>query len=299
MFRRYLSIDCRFLFISIIGVVLVVSPFIIGNQSKGIERSNDSEHPIDYVTLPADNDMQEIVQDYLNTTDVNRQERADEPISDYTVVDDFESYNDIKEGQVGSKLVYKTWKDGFKNPTNGATFGYIVGDSLENRIVYGGNYSVPLFYDNTVAGLSEVTVNTDDLPIGRDWTKGSPRMLVLWLYGDPDNKLTDQLYFKINNSKVIYDGDISRRGWHQWNIDLLALGTDLSNVSTLTIGLERIGSRGGRGAILIDEIRLYRVAPVPGQRAGLFWSIVGVMFILLSFVLVILRMKKRKTAPIQ
>ena len=296
MFRRCLSIDCRLIYISIFVVFLVVITPIVGNESmEGLKQQQ-----INNTTLLADNDIPETAQDDSNTTNVKKPEGKDQPVSDYLVVDDFESYNDMKEGQEGSKLVYKTWKDGFDNhATNGATFGYIVGDSLENNVVYNGKHSVPLFYDNTVARLSEVTVNTDNLPIGRDWTKSSPQTLVLWLQGDPDNKHTDQLYLKINDSKIIYDGDISRRGWHQWNIDLLALGTDLSNISSLTIGLEKIGLRGGRGAILIDEIRLYQVPPVPEQQAGLFWSITSVAFILLSLILLVLKIRKRKTVPVQ
>jgi len=129
---------------------------------------------------------------------------------EFLVVDDFESYNDIEAGQEGSNLIYLTWVDGFDNPTvNGSTIGYTEAfqPTMEAEIVHGGNQSVPLMYDNSVASLSEVTVNTSDLPIGRDWTKGAPETLVLWFYGDAGNAVTEQMYVKVNNVKVVYDGD--------------------------------------------------------------------------------------------
>jgi hypothetical protein len=65
---------------------------------------------------------------------------------------------------------------------------------------------------------------------------------------------------KVNGVKVLYDGDAENlkfRGWQMWYIDLASLGVNLSNVNTLTIGLERIGGLGGQGMILLDGIRLY------------------------------------------
>jgi len=224
---------------------------------------------------------------------------------DYLIVDDFESYNEIPEGNEGSKLIYLTWKDGYDNPKiNGATFGYIVGSTLEENIVYGGKQSVPLFYDNTVASSSEVTVNTNNFPIGRDWTKGSPQTLVLWVHGYANNAATDRLYVKVDNSKVLYKGDISLLGWRQWNIDLLPLGIDLSNVSALAIGFERTGATGGSGVVLIDEIRLYQVAPIPEdetlnitegrEQKDLQWMKVGTIFGVLLLLVVVMTVKLRQ-----
>lgn len=184
---------------------------------------------------------------------------------DYLVVEDFESYNDIAEGEEGSNLVYLTWIDGFDNPaTNGSTMGYFEAfePTMETNTVFGGNQSAPLFYDNTGASISEATVDTSKLAVGRNWTLGSPVTLVVNVHGDPgNNTATDQMYVKVNNSKVIFDGDISRPQWMQWNIDLAALGIGLTNVTQLTIGFERKGGTGGSGMVFVDEIRLYRNAP--------------------------------------
>jgi len=190
---------------------------------------------------------------------------------DFVVVDDFESYNDISAGEEGSNLVYDTWTDGYADTSiNGSTIGYISGASMETNFVHSNDQSVPLAYNNSTAGSSEVTVDPADLAIGRDWTKGGAQTLVLWFYGNPDNATTEQLYIMIGNKKVIYDGDpdnLTRRRWIQWNIDLASLGVNLSNVSTLSIGFERTGATGGSGTVFIDDIRLYRVAPPIAEPA--------------------------------
>jgi hypothetical protein len=180
---------------------------------------------------------------------------------EFLVVDDFESYNEISSGTAGSNLVYETWADGYDNPsTNGSAIGYLSGDSLETGTVQSGRNSAPLIYDNSTATVSEVTVRTNELDIGRDWTIGSAKVLSLWFYGDPNNATTEQIYVKLNGVKIIYDGDpadISNSQWIQWDIDLASFGINLNNVSTLTIGIERTTGAGSSGMILIDDIRLY------------------------------------------
>jgi len=194
---------------------------------------------------------------------------------EFLVVDDFESYNDIEAGQEGSNLIYLTWVDGFDNPSaNGSTIGYTEAfqPTMESGIVHGGKQSVPLLYDNSVASVSEVTVNTADLAIGRDWTKGGAMTLGLWFHGTAGN--TGQLYVKVNGVKVPYDGDaanLAGAAWQPWNIDLTALGVNLQTVTTLTIGIE---GNGAGGTLYLDDIRLYAyarqlVTPMAPDPAGL------------------------------
>jgi len=180
---------------------------------------------------------------------------------EYLVVDDFESYNDIEAGQEGSKLIYSTWIDGFDDPTtNGSTIGYFEAfqPTMETNIVHSGSQSVPIFYNNATASISEVTVNTDSLPIGRDWTTSSPEILSIWMYGDPNNSTTEQMYVKIDTAKVVFDGDLTQEQWQEFSIDLASLGIDLGNVTMLTIGFEKIGAIGGSGFVFVDDIKLYK-----------------------------------------
>jgi len=179
-------------------------------------------------------------------------------VADYIVVDDFESYNDIPDGEQGSNLVYNTWMDGFDNPSvNGSAIGYVTGFSLETEKVHRGTQSVPLAYSNTNATYSEATINIEDLAIGTDWTIDDFKILSLWFFGGQFNSPTEQMYLTLNGAKVTYDGDLNLAIWQEWPIDLAAFGIDLGHVTTLSIGFERIGTAGGSGTVLFDDIRLY------------------------------------------
>ncbi len=185
-------------------------------------------------------------------------------VADYIVVDDFESYNDIPDEEQGSNLVYNTWMDGFADPSvNGSAIGYVTGFSLETEKVHGSAQSVPLAYNNTTATYSEATINIEDLTISTDWTIDDFKVLSLWFYGGPYNSSTEQMYLKLNDAKVTYDGEpdyLQLAAWQEWNIDLAEFGIDLGHVTTLSIGFERIGAAGGFGTVLFDDIRLYMSA---------------------------------------
>ena len=176
-------------------------------------------------------------------------------VSDYIIVDDFESYNDIPAGEPGSNLVYVAWVDGFENPNaNGSTMGYVEGVSLETDIVHGGNKSAPFEYKNAPAVVSEV-VRT--FAPAQDWTDYGIQTLSLWFFGDPTNTL-GQLYVKINGVKADYDGaagNLALAGWQVWNIDLASVGANLQSVTSLAIGVEGLGATG---MLFLDDIRLYR-----------------------------------------
>ena len=189
----------------------------------------------------------------------------------FLIVDDFEAYNDIDPPDPESHTIFGLWSDGYLTPTtNGALVGYDPAQPpsqpsyLEHAIVYDGDQSMPLFYNNSSANYSEATVNTDDLAVGRDWTAGSPQTLVLWFHGSPGNAVTERMYVKLNDVEVEYPGDaadIAKQRWKQWNIDLADFGISLNNITELGIGFKRTGASGGAGIVFIDDIRLYRVAP--------------------------------------
>jgi len=160
----------------------------------------------------------------------------------YIVVEDFESYND-------DNLIYETWLDGWVNET-GSTVGYFQAPFAERTTVNSGNQSMPLFYDNSGAATSEA-----DFELSQDWTASGLQSLSLYFHGDLENS-GGQLYVKINDTKVAYDGpavNIVRPSWQLWSIDLSAVG-NVSNVNSLTIGVE---GAGATGIVYIDDIRLY------------------------------------------
>jgi hypothetical protein len=85
---------------------------------------------------------------------------------------------------------------------------------------------------------------------------------------------------------LLSDGDVgnlSKAPWQPFNINLTDFtGVDLSNVTGLSIGFERIGFSGGSGMVLFDDIRLYPyerqlITPVEPDNANLaaHWQLDG------------------------
>ena len=171
---------------------------------------------------------------------------------EYLVVEDFEDYNDFEPDRI-----FDTWIDGWTDTTKGGSqVGYDEAPFAEQAIVHGGKQSMPLNYDNTTASYSEATANIANLKVGNDWTKYGIKALSLWFYGDPNN-VAQQLYVRLNNTKVVYEGNvinnIARPAWQLWPIDLATV-SGLQNVTSLTIGVEGASTAG---LLYIDDIRLH------------------------------------------
>lgn len=190
---------------------------------------------------------------------------------DALVVEDFESYTD-KEGAE----VFSTWIDGLTDnyKSSGSTVGLATaqnGTFCETTIFRGGRQSMPFAYDNTKLPLSEATRT---FAPAQDWTAHGIKGLSLWFYGDPDNE-AQQMYVKVNGSKILYDGDalnLKRAGWKMWYVDLTS--SSRSKVTQLTIGFDRLGGVGGQGKVFIDDLRLYSydrqwITPVTPDASGL------------------------------
>ncbi|UCC96565.1 MAG: discoidin domain-containing protein [Phycisphaerales bacterium] len=179
--------------------------------------------------------------------------------SDYLVVDDFESYNDVDPPDPESHRIFEAWSDGYSVATNGALVGYDPPQHsyAETVIVHGGYQAMPLFYSNAGGATYSETERT--FAVSQDWTEHGIQTLVLYFHGTEGN--TGQLYVKINGVKVAYPGDatdISLLRWKQWNIDLASLGVNLQSVMTLAIGID---GNGAGGTLYVDDIVLYRLAP--------------------------------------
>ncbi len=187
------------------------------------------------------------------------------------IVDDFENYGNTEED-----YIWSVWKDGVETSANGGSeIGKDIvaagnnSPGLSTTRTHGGTYALPVNYDNTGAGgFSQVSAQSVDLPIGTaNWTNGAPTTLVIWVCGDMNNIAgKDRLYAKIGSAKVVFNGDLSKDRWVQFNIDLSTAGINLSNVPSITIGIEKTGTTGGKGVVYLDDISLYRVAPVPSTE---------------------------------
>jgi hypothetical protein len=167
------------------------------------------------------------------------------PTQEYLGVDDFESNtDDIDAGET----IFDTWLDGWVNNT-GSTVGHLNSPFAEQTIVHSGRQSMPLFYDNTTVATSEA-----DYALTANWSQHGIRSLSLYFYGAEGN--TGQLYVKINNTRIAYDGpavNLTRPSWQLWSIDLSQAG-NVGSVRSLTIGIE---GAGAKGVLYIDDIRLY------------------------------------------
>ncbi len=177
--------------------------------------------------------------------------------TEYLVVDDFESYNDLDPGDPESNRIFNTWIDGYEQPTNGSIVGYEAPPFAEQTVVHSGKQSMPLAYNNTGGAAYSEAERT--FAVGQNWTRAGAATLVLYFYGAEGN--AGQLYVKVDGSRVVYDGDagdIAKPEWNQWSIDLASLGVNLQNVTKLSIGID---GNGASGTLYIDDIRLYRLAP--------------------------------------
>jgi hypothetical protein len=178
---------------------------------------------------------------------------------DSYVVDDFDSYTNDKDA---GEAIWQTWADGFDTTDNGSQVGYTLDAHFaytEWDVVHAtwqSSQSMPFYYNNQGPSFSEAVRTFDE---AQNWTRGGARWLVLYFYGDAANTV-GQLYVKINNAKVPYDGpaeDLMKPFWVPWVIDLTSVATDLTTVKTLTIGVDN----GGYGLLYFDDVRLCRVAP--------------------------------------
>jgi len=159
------------------------------------------------------------------------------------VIDDFEAYDDE------DNRIYQSWVDGYQVDDNGSQVGNLESPFAEKSIVNSGRQSMPLFYNNTTAPASEA-----ELTLAQDWTASGIGSLSLAFRGAEDN--AGQLYVKINGTKVPYPGDaadLASLEWITWTIDLSTVTGDLSEVTSLIIGIE---GAGATGVVYIDDVAL-------------------------------------------
>jgi hypothetical protein len=180
-------------------------------------------------------------------------------VPDYLIVDDFESYNDINEGEPGSNRIYLTWIDGFGIATNGSQAGNLDPPFMSQG--HSGAQAMPLSYDN--AGKTSEATRT--LTSKKDWTEQGVTKLALWFRGDSANA-ADRMFVALGNAIVYHPDDAATQdtGWNEWVIDLQEFanqGTDLTNVGSITLGFGTRGApvpTGGTGTVHFDDIRLVR-----------------------------------------
>jgi hypothetical protein len=180
-------------------------------------------------------------------------------ITDYFVVEDFNSYAD-------DAAIRVVWKDYWNDPAskNGAQV-YVETNpdfvrSGKSMKYYYVNNNLHKIQGKHVGSWAEA--DTSDLGGGPNWTAIGSRALVLYFYGDPCNGQDtsgldqDQMYVALedgdSNEGVVEYPDmnhIMEDWWHEWNVDLQDFnngGVTLSNVAKVYIGFG--GPRVGQTA---------------------------------------------------
>ena len=204
-------------------------------------------------------------------------ERWGEEIPIYTVVDDFESYDDDWENPADT-TIWETWIDGWFSGTSGAIVGYAEPSFAEIRIVHSGYQAMPFFYDNDGTILEgDAEYEKTGVPYysetqrtwaePQDWTKNGVDVLSLWFYGDPGNAI-EPFYVALEdnagNRKDITHPDpavLTVNDWRQWSIPLADFtDVDLTAIKVMYIGAgDPTGNQpGGSGLVRIDDIELHR-----------------------------------------
>lgn len=244
-------------------------------QTEGIYRGRQS------ATQYAPDDLQMGQKYYWRVDEINNDQTVSEgyvwsfTVTPYLIVDDFEGYTNFSPNRV-----FQTWVDGLGfsgddyypngNPGNGtgAAIGHDIwsftsehygGQIMETaNTLLGSTQAMPIYYSNSAGNGRSEALRT--FAPGRDWTLGGVTTLVIHFRGEADNQ--GQLYCEINGTRIDYDGDptdISSLAWRAWEIDLASVGVNLTNVTTVTIGVESFQS----GVLTIDDVRLY--PDTPGQ----------------------------------
>jgi hypothetical protein len=180
--------------------------------------------------------------------------------ADYLLIDDFEDYD------IGNKEIWWIWKDGLGygehdgepayggNGTGSAVGIETTPSYMEESIVYRGRKSMPVYYDNSVLGISEVGLDLG----GIDLTQNGGTTLRLYFQGI-DTNAADPLYVAINGVAVENDDPAAAQvvKWTQWDIPLQAFidkGADVTNVTSITIGIGSSQLAGGTGTMYYDDV---------------------------------------------
>lgn len=185
------------------------------------------------------------------------------------VFDDMESYQNK-----ASFMIWETWLDGTEFGTNDPGNGSIVGvNPLLNEYGaatgLGRGKSLPIWFDDTTVSSSEATRFVDD----EDWTRHGIESLSLYFRKGADNTGGGQVYVKINDKQVVYQepADVppgwQTDQWIQWIIDLSAVGTDLTKVTKITVGVR---GANAKGVLYVDDIAFYKNTPASEQVVSWF-----------------------------
>ena len=173
---------------------------------------------------------------------------------DPLMIDDFEGYNAYSTGN--DPNVWDVWIDGYGTTLNGSISGYTQAPFMERAITLDGGQSLPLQYDNTVAGISEIF---REFSPALNLTQDDANTFVLYVRGDSSNTAepTDVLTVALSDGNRTAEvvaaqaGELRKAQWKKIEIPLAGLDVDVTAIDKITLS---IGAAGGTGVVYIDNI---------------------------------------------
>jgi subtilisin-like proprotein convertase family protein len=160
-----------------------------------------------------------------------------------------EGFEHFTDDVAAGTAIFQTWIGGNDIPDypgngSGARVGHLNPPYAEQTIVFSGNQSMPLYYDNSNPPYYSQADRTWETP--QVWGGAGAQALGLAVHGRAGNDLA-QLYVMIEDTRGIAgtefhpDLDILRRDeWNQWIIPLQKFrdqGVDLGAVKKMSIGM--------------------------------------------------------------
>ncbi len=178
---------------------------------------------------------------------------------EFAAIDDFERYVDEIDAK-GAATIFDVWLDGWVNGS-GSIVGYFEAPFTEQSIVYAGEQSMPLSYDNSTSPFYSEAERVFET--AQDWTVGEADRLMLYFRGEAANA-AETLYVTLEDSAghaatVRHeDPDAVRTAqWQAWSVALSAFeGVNPARIEKMAIGLgdKTRPSAGGAGIVYIDEV---------------------------------------------
>ena len=176
----------------------------------------------------------------------------------FVKIDDFEKYTIDEDNRI-----FDTWIDGWGGNGTGSQVGYADPPFCEQKIVHGGQQSMPLDYNNV--NEPYYSEAEQEFPSSADGSGYDVDTLVVWIHGKLGNSPAP-FYVGLkdahNNVGIVTHPDpnlVTLSKWTEWRVfmfDFMATGVDLSAVKQIFVG---VGDRNnpapdGKGLIYIDDM---------------------------------------------
>lgn len=172
-------------------------------------------------------------------------------------LDDFDAYGSTSQMKAN-------WIDGSVNGT-----GAVITLETDPTKTYHYN-AMQMDFSNTIPGANYSSLTQMDFPGGRDWTAGGIETLSFQYFGhDQANMLYVEIADSTTSAGVLIDGPGVQEDafWQNINIPLADFtGIDLSQVTSLTVGIASDAAVQGDGTVYFDHFAIYPPRCIDGFK---------------------------------